>query len=164
MNFEDGTLYTGWITERDREVLPEGYRYRLPTDSELTIFAQCGDGRVYPWGNNFPPMSGRAGNYADETLKREVPSWSWWIIDGYDDGHAVSAPVDESWVNPWGLAGVGGNVWEMCADDTDSVSFGAWRGMSWHDGLQDALRCFDRFDIGGSVRHFNLGFRLVLSR
>ncbi len=126
-------------------------------------FAQCGDGREYPWGDNWPPVSGQAGNYRDETYSSAFGGWSGYI-SGYNDGFAVTAPVDELWVNPWGLAGVGGNVWEMCARHNTGFSFGAWRGAGWERHLQSWLRCSDRIVNDGSHRYYGTGFRLVLSR
>ena len=126
-------------------------RYRLPSEQEWQTFAQVGDGREYPWGNNWPPPSGKSGNYSDR-------------ISGYSSGYGVTAPVDELWKNPWGLYGVGGNVWEACASDSSGGSYGAWRGASWRADDQVSLRCSFRLDIGGSYRFSSLGFRLVLSR
>lgn len=161
VNFSDGKSYAAWMTESDRDVL-QGYRYRLPIENEWMRFAQCGDGREYPWGNNWPPVSGLAGNYADESAKRIFPDFT--TITGYDDGFEVTAPVEKLWVNPWGLAGVGGNVWEACASDADSGSFGSYRGGSWYRYHQGSLRCSYRYGHNGSSRYGNLGFRLVLSR
>ncbi|MBI3986634.1 MAG: SUMF1/EgtB/PvdO family nonheme iron enzyme, partial [Lentisphaerae bacterium] len=69
VNFADAMAFADWLTERDRERLSAGYRYRLPSDDEWMTFAQCGDGREYPGGNNWPPQSGHAGNYADAAAK-----------------------------------------------------------------------------------------------
>ncbi len=161
VNFEDGRSYAEWMTEQDKDVLPPGYRYRLPTESEWMILAQCGDGREYPWGNSWPPERGKAGNYRDDTSARVVG-----LSDptGYNDGFAVTADVNRLWVNPWGLAGVGGNVWEICESDSTPGSFGAWRGASWNDYSRDALRCSYRIGVDGSYRGSYYGFRLVLSR
>ena len=162
MNFDDAKAYAQWLTGQDMGVLPSGYKYRLPSGDEWTTFAQCGDGRTYPWGNNWPPRSGQAGNYADEAANRGFSDWS--TISGYNDGHPVTALVDELWVNPWGLAGVGGNVWEATSSDSSGGSFGAWRGASWRTHIQDYLRCSYRYVFGPLYRGNSLGFRLVLSR
>jgi uncharacterized caspase-like protein len=161
VNFDDAKAYAAWLTERDKAQLG-GMRYRVPSEQEYMTYAQCGDGREYPWGNNWPPRSGQAGNYADQTAKRSFSGWT--IIDGYDDGHPVACDVEKSWANPWGLYGVGGNVWEACASDSSGGSFGAWRGASWYDLYLDLLRCEFRFVYRDSRRFYGLGFRLVLSR
>jgi formylglycine-generating enzyme required for sulfatase activity len=161
VSFDDAKAYAKWLTERDRTngSLPAGYYYRLPSDKEWMTFAQCGDGRGYPWGNNWPPRNGHAGNYADSSSACKYK------ISGYRDGHNVSCDVKDSWSNSWGLYGVGGNVWECCAESSSIGSaFGAWRGASWDVSDQGSLRCSYRVDDFGSFRVSVNGFRLVLSR
>jgi predicted Ser/Thr protein kinase len=145
--FLDAVNYAAWLTGRERELgrLSENLRYRLPTEEEFMAYAQCGDGRTYPWGNKWPPPPGQAGNY------------------GYNDGQPEICNVEQSWANPWGLYGVGGNVWEVCAADTATrQSFGAWRGAAYSNIKQEHLRCDCRGTSDGSVRARNVGFRLVL--
>lgn len=159
VNFDDAKAYAQWLTEKElaSRTLPAGYGYRLPTEDEWMTFAQCGRGWKYPWGNNWPPRSWQAGNYDDETKYTGSR-----VGGNYRDGHAVSCDVEDSWANPWGLYGVGGNVWEMAAKDKSNSSFGAWRGASWNCCL--GLRCSYRFSFfGGWTRDNNSGFRLVLS-
>ena len=161
INFDDAKAYAEWLTERDRAAgrLPAGYRYRLPSEQEWMTFAQCGRGWEYPWGNDWPPRSGQAGNYDDETTF-DRPR----VAGGYSDGHPVTCRVEDSWANPWNLYGVGGNVWECCAKDDSGASFGAWRGASWYRFNQGGLRCSYRVVGSGSARNGSGGFRLVLSR
>lgn len=160
VNFDDAAAYAEWLTRQDAAVLG-GARYRLPSDREWTTFARCGDDRVYPWGNDWPPPDGRAGNYADETARRRlnIPG-----IDGYTDGHTVSAPVDRLWANPWGLHGVGGNVWEACVHNHIPNTFGMWRGASWGVSHPGNLRVSAGYAHDGGSRTEQNGFRLVLSR
>ncbi|MBI3986026.1 MAG: SUMF1/EgtB/PvdO family nonheme iron enzyme [Lentisphaerae bacterium] len=108
VNFEDAKAFANWLSEREEKAgrLPKGYYYRLPSEDAWLTFAQCGDGREYPWGNSWPP---KYGNYADETIG-EVLGKDWGIIFGYRDGYALTCPVEESGKNDWGLCGVGGNV------------------------------------------------------
>ncbi|MEI7948418.1 MAG: TonB family protein, partial [bacterium] len=86
------------------------------------------------------------------------------MIDNYTDGYVVTCPVEKSGRNDWGLCGVGGNVWEICAADAAGASFGAWRGASWYRTRLSDLRCACRRVRVESDRDFNSGFRLVLSR
>ena len=146
VNFDDAVAYAAWLTERDKLQLG-GMRYRMPTEVEWQAYAQCGDGREYPWGNSMPP---KYGNYKKTSE--------------YDDGYEVTCPVEKSGRNDWGLYGVGGNVWECCASDASGSSFGAWRGASWSDYDSDSLRCAFRFGSDGAFRNYYSGFRLVLSR
>jgi len=159
VNFDDAQAYARWLTERDRASgnLPPGFEYRLPTGDEWMRFAQCDDKREYPWGNEWPPPSGRAGNYSGQES-----AWSYKISE-YRDDFPVTCKVEQSWANPWGLYGVGGNVWE-CTTVTPNGAFDAWRGASWVNGIQGCLRCSARHDINASFRYLSLGFRLVLSR
>lgn len=159
VNFDDGKAYAEWLTRQDSGALPSGYRYRLPGEYEWMMFAQCGDGRQYPWGSNWPPVSGHAGNYHGQE-----GAGGWAKLPGYNDGFPVTAPVDELWVNPWGLAGVGGNAGEACAVDSTGALFGAWRGASWRKLSRDHLRIWFRRDSAGAARSIIGGFRLVLSR
>lgn len=157
VNFHEAVAYAEWLTKKDQDVLG-GMRYRLASEKEWTALAQCGDERAFPWGNNWPPVIGQAGNYAgQESLVRSK-------IKGYNDGFPVAAPVDRLWANPWGLHGVGGNVWEACASDSSGESFGGWRGASWHTSVQRNLRISFRFPVSESFQGINAGFRLVLSR
>jgi hypothetical protein len=157
VNFDDAKAYAEWLTQQDRTAL-NGARYRLPSEKEWMTYAQCRDFRTYPWGNHWPPQSGQAGNYHGQ----EGPGTGE-KIPGYRDGFSAAAPVDRLWRNPWGLYGVGGNVWEACAKDDTGESFGAWRGASWNDGRRDDLRCSHRNGESGSLRDEYRGFRLVLS-
>ena len=147
VNFDDGRGYTEWLTERDRAsgTLPAGCRYRLPSEQEWMTFAQCGDDREYPWGKSWPPPSD-------------------WNYDGSNDEYPATCPVEKSGRNDWGIYGVGGNVWEMAAQDNTGSLFGAWRGASWSYIIKGSLRCSARVGRDGSHRDGNGGFRLVLSR
>jgi formylglycine-generating enzyme required for sulfatase activity len=158
VNFDDAQAYAKWLTQRDRATghLPDGYAYRLPTKDEFTAFAQCGDGREYPWGNNWPPPN-------DWNYHGSEGAGSWSKIDGHRDSYPVTGPVENSGKNPWGVYGVGGNVWE-CTTERAGGSFDAWRGASWAYDSQRYLRCSFRYDYNASHRHINLGFRLVLFR
>jgi formylglycine-generating enzyme len=163
VNFDDAKAYAEWLTQQDRAVLGEA-RYRLPSEQEWETYARCGDNRTYPWGDEWPPRRGRAGNYWGEECPSEKPLQHWRIA-GYNDGHRVTCNVEPSWANPWGLFGVGGNVWEVCARDRAGQSFGAWRGASWIDFMEGGLRVSARDeDDDPSARDEYSGFRLVLSR
>jgi formylglycine-generating enzyme required for sulfatase activity len=158
VNFEEAKAYATWLTQREQSLLG-GLRYRVISETEWQTAAQCGDGRDYPWGAGMPP---KYGNYADTSAKRVFSGWT--AIDRYDDGYAVTCPVEQSGKNDWGLYGMGGNVWECCAADTSGGAFGAWRGASWYNNDPGNLRCASHLDLSGSRRGLSYGFRLVLSR
>jgi hypothetical protein len=155
VNFEDAKKYVTWLNQQDAVAL-SGTKYRLPTEDEWLAFAQCGKNWTYPWGNDWSAIK---GNYHGQE-----GAGSWDKIAGYNDGHPVTCDVEESRENTWGLYGVGGNVWELTAQDKAIASFGAWRGASWIYYGRGFLRCDYRNSLGGSYRDFDYGFRLVLSR
>ena len=160
VGLEDANAFANWLTARERTAgrLPEDLRYRLPTREEWTTFAECGDARVYPWGNDWPPPS---GNYADQAAQQSFSDKA--VIDGYDDGFAVTCPVEKSGCNHWGLFGLGGNVWECTAGSAEN-GFAEWRGASWAYDINAGLRCGFRYITGAANRANDCGFRLVLSR
>ncbi|MDZ4198391.1 MAG: SUMF1/EgtB/PvdO family nonheme iron enzyme [Kiritimatiellia bacterium] len=161
VDFDEAERYATWLTDQDVAVAQAGLRYRLPLEREFVEFAKCGDDRRYPWGDLWPPESGKAGNYSDESARKLFSGWR--AVPGYEDGHAVSAPVEESGAQSWGLSGVGGNVWEFCRSDDGDGSFGAMRGASWANHKREELRIAQRNAFGGSARSGNYGFRLVLA-
>jgi len=157
VSHENALDYARWLTRLEQSVL-DGFHYRLPHVGEWITFAQCGRGWTYPWGNDWPPVSGRAGNYHGEE-----GAGSWEKLIGYNDGFGASCDVEKSWANPWNLCGVGGNVWEVCASDTNENTFGAWLGGSWNNCIPERLHCTNRIDQVGEPS-LNMGFRLVMSR
>ena len=78
----------------------------------------------------------------------------------YADGFAVTAPVEASGVNEWGLYGVGGNVWEWTNEE--GVSGHVLRGAAWSSGESPYLLCRYRLSHGGSRGTDSYGFRLVI--
>ena len=165
INFDEAKAYAVWLTKRERDAgrLKPGLHYRLPTGKEWMTFAQCGDDREYPWGSSWPPTY---GNYAGETSEKVLDpkvSFDWRYIKGYDDGFAVTCPVEKSGRNDWGLYGVGGNVWE-CTSNSAGGDFEAWRGASWRIHYEESLRsgfCVGRYQA--DPEYYRGGFRLILS-
>jgi len=154
VSYDDAVAFAEWINRRS--VLPEGYKARLPDGKEWLTIAQCGDGREYPWGNEWPP---KYGNYSGQES-----AWSS-KIDGYNDGHPVSCDVGQSGINTWGLYGVGGNVWEWTSELYGTAGARVLRGASWYGGGREDLRCSCRFNVGvPSGRYGSIGFRLVVLR
>jgi len=160
VSFSDAKALAMWLTEEDRRsgLLPDNYIYRLPTGDEWTTLAECRDGRKFPWGNYWPPISGQAGNYhgTEAVLLDEQP------IPEYNDAHPVTAKVDDLWSNPLGLHGVGGNVWEYTLK-ADRNTFDALRGGFWGSTHPLSLACTRRFKTDTSKGSVSKGFRLVLA-
>lgn len=163
ITWKDACAFAAWLTDMEQRTgrLQDGSRYRLPTESEFMAYAQCGDAREFPWGGTWPPERPGAGNYADLSARTSFHGMHG--IDGYTDGYPVSCDVEDSGTNAWGLAGVGGNVWECCAADAgEEQAFGAWRGGSWCNATESLLVCSSRIDHYSTTPNSVGGFRLVL--
>lgn len=157
VSYDDAMGFCDWLTARARETgaIPDSALFRLPSDRDWTTYARCGDGRQYPWGNEWPPTF---GNYGDESAKRCFPDWE--PIAGYDDGHPVSCAVEDAGENPWGLVGVGGNAyeWTFVAGGTACEL----RGGSWSTNQREYLSLTNRYQREPGSRLINFGFRIVL--
>jgi len=176
VSWNDAKDFCEWltVTERRAGVLPADRRYRLPTDMEWSAAVGLPNEQgatprdrdvripgVYPWGKSWPPPTG-AGNFADVTFKKQFGG-IWEVIEGYIDGHAVTAPVGSFAASRIGLHDLAGNVWEWCADwyDTNEknrvVRGGSWLSVD-RAYLLSSYRNFDEPD----VRNVLFGFRVVL--
>jgi formylglycine-generating enzyme required for sulfatase activity len=153
VSFEDAEAFTQWLSGR-AGVGEHGARARLLTGDEWTAIARCGTNREYPWGDGWPPTR---GNYNDLTAREQLEFTG---IDGYRDGFAVSAPVEQSGRNEWGLYGVGGNVWEWTSEQIGSSR--VLRGASWGPYDRDLLRVGSRGTAPPSNRLNDSGFRVLL--
>jgi formylglycine-generating enzyme required for sulfatase activity len=127
VTWQQAAAYCNWLS--DRETLPRAYveregklvpavppgpGYRLPTEAEWERAARYPDGRTaskYPWGPALP-VPPRAGNYADARARSLVAQ----VLDGYDDGHAATAPVGSFPPSPLGFHDLGSNVAEWTHD------------------------------------------------
>ena len=162
LHFGDAQAFAVWLTERERKAgrLPKAFRYRLPTGDEWMTFAQCGDGRRFPWGRGRRP---RHGNYAEQSAKDAFPESS--AVTYYDDGFAVSSPVEASGRSDWGLYGVGGNVWEWTSKlKNDTIVFDDLRGACWDVPDWMSQLCNARCGTRSKTTRGNFfGFRLVLA-
>lgn len=128
VGWEDVAQYLNWLSVKDglqpvyedgpggwAPVRPLRNGYRLPTDAEwewAARFAGQTVGLIYPWGD-MPRPPDRSGNYADvNATKVRLPT----VMNTYDDGFAVSAPVGSYEANAYGIFDLGGNVAEWVQD------------------------------------------------
>jgi formylglycine-generating enzyme required for sulfatase activity len=160
ISYAEAVDYAKWLTERERNAgrLASTLEYRLPNGYEWTMLAQCGDDREYPWGDSWPP---KYGNYRDRSFVRKI-GWSSELGD-YDDGYGVSAPVEKSGKNKWGLFGMGGNIWERTSERKGESPVN--RGSAWLADGPRFMKCtalyYSRTE---DSRAFCTGFRLLLMR
>jgi len=161
VNFKDVQAYAVWLTEQERAAgkLQEGWRYRLPSRAEAVAYTQAGRHWTFPWGQEFPPTR---GNYGDASFAKAFPSKR--AIPGYQDGFAITAPVEMSGINRWKLYGAGGNVWETTTKVAGGVKFGGWQGGGWDDYLPSRMESPVVYGFIGNARGAVNGFRLVLGR
>jgi formylglycine-generating enzyme required for sulfatase activity len=168
VTWELAALFCNWLSAQ--ESLPPAYvkkagkmdavtpitiGYRLPTEAEWEYAARFSAGHTfmkYPWGQKFPPVT-LSGNYSDQSAKGLLPS----VVEGYNDGYAVSAPPAQFKPNELGLYDLGGNVAEWCHDYYTIYSYSpektyvdpigpadgkhhVIRGSSWKHGSISTLR------------------------
>jgi formylglycine-generating enzyme required for sulfatase activity len=153
VSHEDAVAFAEWINKTKQ--LPHAFRARLPDGKEWLTFAQCGDGRKYPWGNEMPPKYGIYENLwggpgDDQYYGRPAP---------------VTFPVEKSGQNDWGLFGVGGNVCEWTSE-LDEYSQWVARGASFFRDYPSQLECSYRYGTGHEPGEVDpeVGFRLLLSQ
>ena len=162
----DATAFCDWLTRFEKEagLLPEGARYRLPTDLEWSEVAGLsgeigadpaarsgGDKEHLPWPGSVWPPPRRAANL-DATK-----------IEGFDDRHSYTGPVADGDPNEAGYFELGGNVAEWCEDvwpgnEAERVV----RGGSWLSFEREALLTSVRMHVAADSGRPNIGFRLAL--
>ncbi|MEM9621125.1 MAG: PEGA domain-containing protein [Pseudomonadota bacterium] len=192
LGWHDAAAYCNWLSAQEN--LPQFYNiefgkvtgvnpsatgYRLPTEAEWAWAARTESKPAelpstpqqqlrFPWGKNLPPPD-RQGNYADRAASTLVGR----VIFGYNDNHAVAAPVGTFKANSRGLYDMGGNVAEWTHDfyeipnqdittnplGPESGEYRVIRGSSWMHGTITELRySFRDYGIDGRA---DVGFRLA---
>jgi len=173
VSYEDAQAFVDWLNRQPAE-RATGRTYRLPTEEEWEYAAQGGDGRRFPWGDQWPPPEG-AGNFADEA---NGARFKWEYLHGYRDPYLGTSPVGKFFPNPYFLYDMAGNAYEWTTSlyepypgaPPDLPSgyrpYGShWRvlrGSSWADELPKVLRCAFRNPFDPGTRLPFIGFRVVV--
>lgn len=167
VSWEDAQQYVAWLNQKLVIAADDLTRYRLPSEAEWEYACRAGTTTAYWWGKDF------------DAERCTGKSSVWRAIKGIFDSSRTQ-PVDAlggASVNPWGLSGTHGNVWEWVQDCWNNNYEGApsdaraWtsgdrgdrvlRGGSWGDRPQD-LRSAGRRRFTPFSRNHNLvGFRLA---
>ena len=127
ITWEEAALFCNWLSVKESlppvyehkggklmAENPVGIGYRLPTEAEWEYcarFSGKGNALKYPWGNKFPP-TGRAGNFADISVKGLLS----YYLPSYNDGYVATAPPQKFEAGALGLYDMGGNVAEWTHD------------------------------------------------
>jgi formylglycine-generating enzyme required for sulfatase activity len=172
INYEDAQAFVDWLNRLPAE-RAAGRAYRLPTEEEWEYAAQGGDGRRFPWGDQWPPPAG-SGNFADEANGSQ---FKWEYLHGYHDPYLGTSPVGKFFPNPYFLYDMAGNAYEWTTSQYEPYPgappglpagyrpYGSqWkvlRGSSWADELPKVLRCAFRNPFSPDTRLPFIGFRVV---
>jgi serine/threonine protein kinase/formylglycine-generating enzyme required for sulfatase activity len=173
VSWEDANNFCAWLTKKERSegALAAYQSYRLPTDREWSeaagLPAEDGatpeerSGRikgVYPWGRPFPPV-GERWNYSGAETRADLAE-TWAVIPNYHDAFPRTRPAPTG----AGLADLGGNVWEWCADLYNKTSrWRVLRGGSWATSRPEEMLSSYRRGFDPSFRHDDIGFRCVIA-
>jgi len=186
VTWEQAAMYCNWLSAKaslppayikkgDKWVAVEPLNtgFRLPTEAEWEYCARYDSQKTmfkYPWGHQFPPGE-PSGNYSDQSAKDLLPT----VLEGYNDGYAVTAPSARFKPNRFGLYDMGGNVSEWCHDYYTIYSYAPGkayvdpvgpkegkhhviRGSSWKHGSISTLRLTYRGY--GDSESDDVGFRI----
>ncbi len=185
MSWQQAASFCNWLSRREglkpfyleqQGIIvgfdPRALGYRLPSEAEWAWVSRINGEELqrFTWGEEFPPSTVQE-NVADNSSAYVTGR----ILNGYNDGYVVSAPVGSFIANHRGIYDLGGNVSEWIHDVyTIPASSGVVvtdplggqrgdnyviRGASWALGRLPELRLSYR-DYGQAGRD-DVGFRIA---
>jgi formylglycine-generating enzyme required for sulfatase activity len=139
----EAAAYCSWLTEHLRSTgeIGRGEVVRLPKKSEWEYAARGGDGRTWPWGNEWDPAR---ANTAESQVGRITP------VGIYPDG-----------ASPFGVLDMAGSVSEWCDDETENSRHRLLRGGAWFLNAGFTRPAIQVFSSPDGANDF-IGFRCVV--
>ncbi|EIJ36239.1 formylglycine-generating enzyme family protein [Thiothrix nivea] len=155
VNWLDAVAFCRWLSAKTRR------NFRLPTGYEWEKAARGGDGRKYPWGNEY--KTGYAN--IDE-------SWEGNNTGAFSLGETSAVGIYPQSASPYGLLDVAGNVAEWCQDvrnrfNNNENLYGIegcifmYRGGMWSEHAGWARTNFFMWIQYSTSRMSSIGFRVV---
>lgn len=155
VRLNEALAFADQLTERAGDLLPEGYRFTVPSEAQWEYAARAGTTTAYSFGDNVDEL----GEYA----------W----FNRTSGGHPH--PVGLKKANPWGLYDVHGNIWEWTRsrfgplpggsvenyEGPDEGNRWTFRGGGWFDA-DTFQRSAWRHGHTRGMRSRHLGFRVAL--
>lgn len=168
LSWDDATAFCEWLTLKDRaaKLIPEGARYRLPTDLEWSLAVGLKDEP----GTDPAQRSGTAtalhfpwsaeGVFPPQPLSTNLDASR---IPGYSDTFSYTSPVLNESANALGIHGLSGNAAEWCADVwPGSPDERVLRGGSWLSYDRAQLLSSYRQHAPKDTPNAGFGFRVFL--
>lgn len=167
VSWNDAVKFCEWLSSQEKKT------YRLPTEAEWEWACRAGTIDRWSCGDEEANLKTHA-NVLDVSLGEKAA----WPQGGgnWNDASPFTSPVGKYKANPFGLHDMHGNVMEWCSDWFDPKYYAnspikdprgpadgsnrVLRGGCWYLRPLDS-RSGDRCGVDASLRHFNIGFRVV---
>lgn len=137
VSYQDAKAFVAWLNQVPEE-RAAGRTYRLPNEEEWEYAVQGGDGRRFPWGNQYPAPDFAAtfpNPFFLYDLASHAREWTSSIYGPYSDGRAYEVP--------------------------NSSTLRVVRGSSWMDTSAEALRCARRTPTPADEHSPLVGLRIA---
>jgi flagellin-like hook-associated protein FlgL len=148
VSWDDIQVFLDRLNTQQKEILPEGWEYDLPTHDEWVYAYRAGSTTDYYWGNTLTPAN---ANYA----------WDGNIYTGNDHNSPIT--VGSYAPNDWGLYDMAGNVSEFTKDD-HSRGGKIYVGGDFVDSGGSTLKALHVSRFPQHRGRLDIGFRLALKK